>query len=107
MTLFNAANANPQQIISQVQLALVQIRNAMETAQELGGWGAGTALDDLTAQPPDGPGLPDADAQAILSACADANGLSLLYGTGTDPRNVSPGYVYGASQKTVIGPRTI
>jgi hypothetical protein len=107
MTLFNAANANPQQMISQVQMALVQIRSAMETAQELGGWGAATALADLTAQPPDGPGMPTADAQAILSACADAEGLSLLYNTGTDPRDVSPGYVYGASQKIVIGPRTV
>jgi hypothetical protein len=105
MTMFNAANANPQTIVSQVQAALVQIRSAMLTAQALYGWSSGTAMGDLTAAPPNGPGLPPADAQAVLSACADAYGLSLLYTTGTDPRNPGAGYVYGASQKIVIGPR--
>lgn len=105
MTLFNAANANAATLVYQVQQALAQIRSAMQTAEALHDWSAGTALADLTAAAPDGPGMPQADAQAILSACADAYGLSQLYNTGTDPRNPGAGYVYGASQKIVIGPK--
>ena len=103
--MFNASNVNTQNIINQVQQALVQIRAAMAIAEALYGWSSGVALSDLTTPPPNGPGIPQADAQAILSACADANGLALLYNTGTDPRNPGAGYVYGASQKIVIGPR--
>lgn len=105
MTMFNGSNASPQAIIGQVQSALAQIRAAVPVAEALNGWASGVALDDLTAQPPDGPGLPEADAQAILSACADAWGWVQLYNTGTDSRNPGPGYVYGASQRIVIGPR--
>jgi hypothetical protein len=104
--MFNGANSNAASIISQVQQALLQIRKATELGLELYGWSSAIALSDLTAAPPNGPGMPLADAQAILSACADAYGYSMLYSTGTDPRNPGAGYPYGASQKIVIGPRT-
>jgi hypothetical protein len=103
--VFNGANQNANVIITQVQTALAQIRAAMNAAANLNGWASGIALTDLTAASPDGPGMADADAQALLSACADAYGLSLLYTTGTDPRNVATGYNYGASQRLVLGSR--
>jgi soluble lytic murein transglycosylase-like protein len=104
--MFNAGNTSPQSVISQVQQGLAQIRSAMQTAEALHDWAAAVAQADLTNPPPAGLGMPAADAQAILSACADAYGHFLLYSTGTDPRNPPAGYVYGASQKLVIGSRT-
>lgn len=103
--MFNAANASGQVIISNVQAALAQIRSAMTAAKYLNDFSSAVSLADLTAPAPDGPGLDSATAQAILSACADAYGHSLLYQAGTDPRNVPAGYVYGASQKLVLASR--
>lgn len=113
--MFNGSNQNPAAIIAQVQVTLLQIRDAMNAATALGEWGAGVSLDELTAPPapvdgsgdggPYGPGMNSGDAQAVLSACADAAGLASLYNTGTDPRNPPAGYNYGASQRLVIGPR--
>jgi hypothetical protein len=104
--MFNVAGQNSQSIIQQLQLNLMQIRDANTTAaQYLHDFGLEISLADLTAPLPDGPGMPQADAQALLNACADAYGHALLYQTGTDPRNVPAGYVYGASQKLVIGAR--
>jgi len=105
MAVFNAQNASAAQIITQVQVALAQFRTALQVAGSLYGWSAGVALNDLTAAPPDGPGMAQADAQDLLSAIADANGLLALFTTGTDPRNPGAGYNYGASVRRVIGPR--
>jgi len=103
--VFNAGSSNGQVIINDVRVVLTQIRSAMTAARNLNGFSSAVSLADLTAAPPGGPGMDPGDAQALLSACADANGLSLLYDTGTDPRNVPAGYVYGASQKIVLGSR--
>lgn len=104
--MFNAENTTPQQIIAMVQVPLLQIREAMRAAWNLHDWAAGVSLADLTALPPDGPGMDPLDAQAVLDACADAYGHMMRYDTGTDPRpNVPADYNYGASQKRVIGPR--
>jgi hypothetical protein len=105
MAIFNAQNASAAQIIAQVQVALAQFRSGLAIAGSLYGWSSGVALDDLTAAPPDGPGMAQADAQDLLSAIADANGLLQLFLTGTDPRNPGAGYNYGASVRLVIGPR--
>lgn len=102
MTMFNAANANGNMIIQQVQAILAQIRDAMAAAEYLSDFQNAVALGDLTAAPPNGPGMDSTTAQDLLSACADAYGHSLLYQTGTDPRNPGAGYVYGASQKIVL-----
>jgi hypothetical protein len=103
--VFNAGSSNGQVIINNVVTALAQVRGAMTAARYLHDFSSAVSLADLTAVAPDGPGLDPATAQAILSACADAYGHSLLYDTGTDPRNVPAGYVYGASQKLVLGSR--
>lgn len=104
--MFNAANVNGQLIINNVQALLAQIRDANTSkAQYLHDFQAEVSLADLTAVPPDGPGLDSATAQALLSACADAWGHAQLYQTGTDSRNPGAGYVYGASQKLVLSSR--
>lgn len=103
--MFNGASVNGQVIVNNVTTALAQIRSAMTAARYLHDFSSAISLNDLTAVPPDGPGLDSATAQALLSACADAYGFSQLYDTGTDPRNPPAGYVYGASQKLVLGSR--
>jgi hypothetical protein len=57
-----------------------------------------------------GIGMASGDADAILSALADANALSSYYNTGLPPGTYpQPGsaYVYGASQRIVLGPRPV
>lgn len=103
--MFNPVGSSPQMIVQQVQQALAQVRDAMTAAQYLHDFTGSVSLADLTALPPDGPGMDQPTAQAILSAGADAYGHMLLYQTGTDPRNPPAGYVYGASQKIVLGSR--
>lgn len=105
MGLINGGNTPPSQIIAMVQVGLIQYRAAMAVAEQLYGWSQAVSVSDLTAAPPDGPGMVQSDAEAILSACADAWGHAQLYQTGTDPRSVPANYNYGASQKRVIGPR--
>lgn len=113
MTLFNAAGTSSQAIVSQVTQTLTAIRSAMDAARDLHAWSSGIADTDLTAAPPDGPGMALADADALLSACADAYALACYYGDGSDTDGLPPGsypqppsaYAYGASQRRVIGPR--
>lgn len=105
MGLVNGGGTNPQQIIQMVQVGLIQYRSAMYVAEQLNGWASAVSISDLTAAPPDGPGMMQSDAQALLSAVADMWGHSQLYQTGTDPRDVPANYDYGQSQRLVIGPR--
>jgi hypothetical protein len=101
--VFNAENSNSGLIVGQVQQALAQIRAAQELAQHLRDFTESVSFTELTTAPPDGPGMSAETAQGILDACADAWGHAQLYQTGTDPRGVAAGYVYGASQKRVLG----
>lgn len=103
--MFNAANTNATVLIQQVQVHLLQIREAMKAAEALHDFADGLTVEDLTAPSPDGPGMNQQDAQALLEACADAWGHAELYRTGTDPRKPPAGYSYGTTQKRVIGPR--
>ena len=105
MPIFNASGTQASSLIGQVQTALASFRSGIEAATDLYGWSSGVSLPDLTAAPPDGPGLEETDAQDILSACADANGLLSLFLTGADPRNPPAGYNYGNSIRRVLGPR--
>lgn len=101
--MFNSANINQAQVINNVQQGLTIIRAAMNVAENLYAASSGLAPSDLT-----GIGMASGDANAILSACADANALSLYYNTGLPPGTYpqpSSTYVYGASQRLVIGLR--
>ena len=105
MAIVGGGNMAPMTVIQMFQVTLIQIKDAMNAAQSLGQWAQGVSLDDLTAEPPVGPGMDEANAQALLSAAADAWGHAQLWFNGNDPRNVPAGYNYGQSQRLVIGPR--
>lgn len=103
MALFNAENTNDAQVIQQVQMALIQIRDAMDVAVNIHDFAAAISLSDLTDPPPTGVGMNPDTAQTLLSACADAWGMCQVYNTGVDDRHPPVDYNYGASQKLVIG----
>lgn len=87
------------QILQKAQSTILQLRVALEACADLESWAAGISQADLVTA-----GFTSADASAVLSALADANGLAQIYKTGTDPRNPGAGYVYANSQNVVIGP---
>jgi len=90
------------QILATTQARLVQLRNALEGAADLQGWASGIAATDLEAL-----NFTAADAAALLSAIADAGALASIYNTGLPPGTYpqpASAYVYGASQRNVIGP---
>ena len=103
MTLFNQTGNSSASIINQVQMGLVQLRNAFGVVGEMQKWADGVTQDDLV-----GLGMSTADAAGVLSAIADANAMKQIYDTGQAPDTypqVSAPYVYGDSQRRVIGPR--
>lgn len=92
-------STSSSQIVQSVQVALLNLRNALEAVADLYQWSSAQTAADLEAT-----GLALADAEAIQSALADANQLTQLYngdglGTYTLP------YTFGASQREVIGPQ--
>lgn len=105
--MFNTPH--PQVLVNSVQQGLVQIRNAMNVAADLQAWAAGVTPEELTrVGGTPFPVLTLDEAKALLTAIADAYALSCYYNTGLPPAGYpQPGapYVYGASQRIVIGPR--
>lgn len=103
--VFNSANFSPGMVAQNVTQGLIVIRTAMNVAEDLYLWSSGVALADLVA----GAGLAQTDAQAIQTAIADAYALNRFYNTGLPPAGYPQppsAYVYGASQRIVIGART-
>jgi hypothetical protein len=91
------------QILNNVQSKLVQLRAALEAVNDLYGWASGVSSADLV-----GIGFSQADANALLSAIADARAEYLIRTTGLPPGTYpqpASAYVYGASQNQVIGPQ--
>lgn len=104
MAIVNASNMTPQQIIGRAAQALVNHRQALQVLNDLYAWTSGITPADLTAAPI---GMPAADAQALLTAIADARAEYLIHTTGLPPGTYpQPGsaYVYAASQNALIGP---
>jgi hypothetical protein len=88
---------------------LVALRAALRDVNDLYAWTSSASLADLEAVPPAGPGLIAADATMILTGLADANALWQFYATGLPPASYPQppsAYVYGASQRAVIGPQS-
>lgn len=93
------------QILQQAQTVLLNLRRSAEAAADLEGWLSGISLSDLTNA---GVGFSEGDAQAILTAVADANAIAQIYRTGLPPGSYpqpAQAYVYAASQQIVIGPQ--
>jgi hypothetical protein len=111
LAIFNAEGMTAQALINHVAQRLLAHREALTKMAELYKWSSGVSSADLTAQPPAGPGLAQPDADAILSAIADARAEYLIHTTGQAPATYpqvptsAPGpYIYETSQNRVIGP---
>lgn len=106
MAVFSAGTGiSAQYIINNAQAKLSALRNALEACENMHQWLAGVALADLEAAPLS---FTASDAQAILTALADADALYQIYLSGqapaTYPQVTGTPYPYGASQRAVIGP---
>jgi 5,10-methylenetetrahydrofolate reductase len=101
MAIFNASNLTTGVVAGNVVKVLVDVRDALDAAANLYRWSSGVALADLVAV-----GFSSDDAQAILSAIADANAVNDFYLTGQPPPaypQAASSYVYAASQARVTG----
>ena len=103
MAIVNAGGMTASQIIVIVQEALSAHRAALiRLGEEIYPWTSSISAADLEAAPLN---MPAADANALLSAVADAHGEYLIHTAGSDPNHpLNPAYVYGASQTAVLGP---
>lgn len=99
---------SPQAVVNQVSGVLANLRNSLAAAKELQLSLAGVSIQDLIAfgfTPDPDDGTQSADAQAIKSAVADADGFAQIFDSGADSRNPGAGYIYGQSIRNVIGTR--
>lgn len=103
--MFNGGNTPPGVIIGQVTQGLMTVRAGMAVAVELHKWSSGISVEDLTTPPPLGPGMGQYEAEQILAACADVNGLAELWNDGSTTQTFPPGYRFGDSARRVIGSR--
>ena len=94
--------------ITQVSVAssaiarLQALRRALDDVQDMNAWLAGQSQTDLS-----NIGFAGPDANTLKSAFADAGALWQLYNQGTVPGTYpqpASAYVYGASQRQVLGP---
>lgn len=88
------------EILQQAQNALLNLRRALQQCADLYAFTSGVPTADLEAL-----GFTPADTAAVLSGIADANALASLYETGSLPDSYTLPYVFGASQRVVIGPQ--
>jgi hypothetical protein len=105
--MFQAGNSATG-ITNQVQMILVNLRNALVDAEQANLWAQGVSMGDLinAGFAPD-PGDPTTspDAQALKSALADAAALKQLAYAGSLPDNYPPDYVFVSSLLNIIGAR--
>lgn len=108
MAVFNAQGMTAQALINHVGSKLLEHRKALAALAELYKWSSGVSSADLTALPPDGPGMKAADADSLLAAIADARAEYLVHTTGqapaTYPQVTGTPYTFENSQNRVIGP---
>jgi hypothetical protein len=99
----NNTGQTPEQILGTVQFKLRTLRAALHDVQDAEGWAAGIVPADLVTDT-----FTEAQAEALLSALADANALAQIYTTGKPPSSypqpTGTPYVYANSQQAVIGP---
>jgi hypothetical protein len=94
-----------QQVLGNVQQGLMQLRAALAGIKNLHGYTSALSAADL-----EGIGFSPADANAILSAMADAYVFVELYEDGTIPPSYGytipqAPYIFSNSQRSVIGPQ--
>lgn len=108
MTIGFPVGVTQQFVVNNAQARLSALRRALEDCHDFNQWLSGLTLTDLEAAPVN---LDATSAQSLKSGFADADALYQLYASGslTAPPSgyVTPGtYVFGASQRSVIGPLT-
>jgi hypothetical protein len=106
--MFQAGNSATG-ITNNVQRALVNLRNALSDCEQMQLWAVGVSMADLIAagfatDPDDDTTSPDA--QAIKSALADASAFASIFDTGNWPDGYPSPYIFGASIRNIIGPRS-
>jgi hypothetical protein len=99
------AGITEQYIVNNAQSALVQLRDALDRVNDYYLWLSAYAATDLEAAPIS---MDSVSAGNVLSAFADAHALYQIYNTGQAPSSypqvTGTPYVFGASQRIVIGP---
>lgn len=103
MAVYNPDNISPSSISQDVVNVLINLRDALHSADYLQQWMSGLSPSDLTAI-----GFSATDAGTIMSAVADAAALYSLYRTGQPPATypqAASAYPYSASQSRVIRDR--
>ena len=103
--MFTAGNLDFNTVVVNTQFKLKQLRQALADIQELHDWSSAVSASDLQSI-----GAADAtQANALLSAIADAAALATINATGqapsTYPQVSGTPYVFAASQRQVIGPQ--
>ena len=87
-------------VTNNAQAKLLALRRALEDVADFRQWLSAYSSSDLVAL-----GFTQADADAVLSAFADANELAVLYNGGGLGSYTLP-YNFSASQRIIIGPLT-
>lgn len=98
MTIFGGISQS--NISTNAQARLMSLRMALEAANDYYQWISAYSLTELEAI-----GYTATDAQALLSAFADAAQLYNLYSGGTLGNSYSLPYNFSASQRIIIGPQ--
>ena len=101
MAVFNPGGSTAASIITVTRQKLLALRTALEGVADLYIWSSGLSAADLEAV-----GFSAGDAATLQSALADADAIAQIYQTGLPPSTYpqpSSAYVYGASQRQVIG----
>ena len=88
------------QIVSSATARLQALRRALEDCQDMNLWLGAQSITDLG-----NAGFSTQDAGTLKSAFADAGALRDLYVLGTLDAGYTLPYVFGASQRLVIGPQ--
>lgn len=105
MAIQFTAGITEQYIVNNAQNALVQLRDALNRVNDFYLWLSAYAATDLEAAPVS---MDSVSAGNVLSAFADAHALYEIYMTGqapsTYPQVTGTPYVYGVSQRVIIGP---
>jgi hypothetical protein len=99
MTIFNANQFSPQDLINLVKSRLLAVQGSLNDLHDLQSWMLGQVDADFT-----GAGMDPGDLGKIRSAMADAHVYYQLHTVGTMPGSYTLPYTFGNSQRIVIGP---
>jgi hypothetical protein len=97
----NEDNLNSGIIVSQMQMVLKQLRDALNACEVKYQWTSSLQLTDLTGPPIN---MDAVTAQAVINSMADAHAEWVNHFAGLPTNLPNVGYKYGASQTALVGP---